>query len=115
LSEVAILKSLDHPDVIKLLHVWKPLKHLPHHEANCDLLDCNLGDGYPEEGEASRLFYQVTCAHEKGITHKDLNSENILADGKLSDLELSVKFRVRQKQDIFHITLGSRTLPGWSV
>jgi serine/threonine protein kinase len=58
-------------------NIFPIMKHV-----NCDLLDCNLGDGHPEEEEARRLFYQVACALEKGITHKDLKLENILVDGR---------------------------------
>ncbi|XP_020017696.2 sperm motility kinase 2B-like [Castor canadensis] len=111
-SEVAIMKSIEHPNIVRLFHVIESKKSVymvMEFASGGDLHDYVLEKGQVEEGEARKLFYQITCAlsycHSKGIVHHDLKPENILVDGsgsvKLSDFGLSAIVQAGEKLLMF--------------
>ncbi|XP_076423089.1 uncharacterized protein LOC121828027 isoform X2 [Peromyscus maniculatus bairdii] len=115
-SEVSIMKSLDHANIIKLFHVVHTRETtylVMEHASEGDLLHHILELGSLEESEARRLFIQILHAvqycHDNSIAHRDIKAGNILLDcrgnAKLADFGLSAKVSPEQKFSGFCGTL----------
>lgn len=105
-NEVAILKNLDHPNIVRAIETFL------HQDRLFIALElCNGGDLYTRdpysEHEAlkitSDLFSAVAYLHSRGIIHRDLKFENIMftnsskhADIKIIDFGLSKKFAANE-------------------
>ncbi|XP_040593023.1 sperm motility kinase 2B-like [Mesocricetus auratus] len=100
--EVKIMKSLKHPNIIELFHVFRSrytaflvMEHAP----KGDLFGHIVDRGSLEESEVRRLFTQILLAveycHSNHIAHRDINANNILLDSsgnaKLCDFGLAAK------------------------
>ena len=107
-SEIEIMKSLDHPHIIKVLHIIDTTRNIfivLEHAVGGELLSRIEKFGYIAEKECHRLFSQIVYAlkycHQKGIVHRDLKPENILLDHrgdvKLADFGLGTKIIMGQK------------------
>lgn len=101
-NEIAILKSLDHP------HIVRPIETFEHRNQLFIVMElCTGGDLYGRdpytEEEAARIISSILSAvsymHSKNICHRDLKYENILfvtnepkSEIKLIDFGLSSKY-----------------------
>jgi calcium-dependent protein kinase len=95
--EVEILRSLDHPNIIKIFEVYEDDKQFSIVTELCvggELFDRISSAKKFSENIAAGFMYQImssvlTC-HEKGIVHRDLKPENILFISSLETSPLKV-------------------------
>lgn len=93
-SEVELLQQLDHPNIIKLLHVYEndDNVYLVFEYKTGDLYNYIQKNGVMNEMLAMRIFTQLVEAieycHSKGIAHLDVKLENILIDEVTLDVYL---------------------------
>jgi serine/threonine protein kinase len=88
--EIAIMKFLDHPNVLRLYDVYDTPNYLflvLEHVEGGELFDYLLSKKVLPESEALRFFQElvdgVEYCHEHLICHRDLKPENILLDGNM--------------------------------
>ncbi|XP_007646992.2 sperm motility kinase 2B-like [Cricetulus griseus] len=115
-NEISIMKSLQHPNIIKLFHVVQSRDTtylVMEHASQGDLLWHILDLGSLQESETRRLFTQIVLAmqycHVNHIAHRDIKANNILLDcrgnAKLCDFGLATKVTPGQKLRDFCGTL----------
>ncbi|XP_023811960.1 serine/threonine-protein kinase BRSK2-like isoform X2 [Oryzias latipes] len=87
--EIAILKLIEHPHVLKLHDVYENKKYLYlvlEHVSGGELFDYLVKKGRLTPKEARRFFRQIMSAldfcHSHSICHRDLKPENLLLDEK---------------------------------
>ncbi|CAF4039292.1 unnamed protein product [Rotaria magnacalcarata] len=87
--EIAVMKSLIHPYIIRLYEVMesKNLIYLvTEYAANGELLDLLIREKRLSEPKAKEKFRQLVLAveyiHSKNIVHRDLKAENLLLDSQ---------------------------------
>lgn len=105
--EVDILKSFNHPNIIKLYEVLETEKVLfliMEHASGGEVLDFIVAHKKLPEPRAKQLFRQMVSAlahiHSMMVAHRDLKAENILLDShlniKIIDFGLSNFFTTSQ-------------------
>ncbi|XP_052403145.1 serine/threonine-protein kinase BRSK2-like isoform X2 [Carassius gibelio] len=87
--EIAILKLIEHPHVLKLHDVYENNKYLYlvlEHVSGGELFDYLVKKGRLTPKEARKFFKQIISAldfcHSHSICHRDLKPENLLLDEK---------------------------------
>ncbi|CAI5730401.1 unnamed protein product [Hyaloperonospora brassicae] len=95
--EISILKTLDHPNIIKLYDVCEGHRHLHLVTELCtggELFDRIIARGHYSEADAAVLVLKICDAvkhcHDRDICHRDLKPENFLFATKAEDAELKV-------------------------
>ena len=86
-NEVATLKVLDHPNILKLYEVFEDKKKYFLVTELClggELFDEIINKGRLFERDAANVILQmlkgIAYCHSQGIVHRDLKPENILID-----------------------------------
>jgi len=97
LLEVALLKELNHPNIIRLVDVYDDPYFLYLVTEYCtggELFDRIIEVRNFSEGQAARVLYQVLSAiaycHEHKIVHRDLKPENILLETDQPDAGIKI-------------------------
>lgn len=94
-SEIELLKSLDHPNIVKLLEVYESDErvYLVFEYKNGDLYNYIQTKGPVTEMVAMEIFRQLVDAvdhcHKKKIAHLDIKLENILIDEDTLEITLA--------------------------
>lgn len=110
--EVRIMKSLDHPNIVKLFEVIESEKTLylvMEYASGGEVFDYLVAHGRMKEKEARSKFRQIVSAvqycHQKRVVHRDLKAENLLLDKdlniKIADFGFSNQFTPGSKLDTF--------------
>ena len=88
-NEIKIMKALDHPNIVKLLDVYRTLTHcylITEYCPSGDLASLIRKQGRLSEPQATDIMRQVVDAvkhlFQKGILHRDLKPANILRADK---------------------------------
>ncbi|KAJ1558357.1 hypothetical protein HK405_013856, partial [Cladochytrium tenue] len=89
IREISILKSLDHPYIVKLYDVIETEDNIGlimEYASGGELFEYILAHKFLKEKDACRFFAQllagVSYIHSVGIVHRDLKLENLLLDSK---------------------------------
>lgn len=92
MNEVAALKTLDHPNIIKLFEVYEDKKCVYLVQEFCEggeLFDYIAERDRLSEKEAARVFHQITSSilycHKNCICHRDLKPDNFMLSKKSED------------------------------
>ncbi|KAI1320253.1 hypothetical protein EDD11_001468 [Mortierella claussenii] len=87
--EIAIMKLINHPHVIRLYDVYETEKELflvMEYVSGGELFEYLVNKGRLEEAEALRFFQQIIVGlafcHKRKICHRDLKPENLLLDDR---------------------------------
>jgi calcium-dependent protein kinase len=97
LQEVEILKSFDHPNILKVFEVYEDdhsINIITEHCTGGELFDRIVASKGFSENQAALYMHQLMSAvlacHDKGIVHRDLKPENILFISESSSSALKV-------------------------
>jgi calcium-dependent protein kinase len=92
MGEVAALKTLDHPHIIKLFEVYEGKDCVYLVQEYCEggeLFDYIAGQEKLSEKETARIFHQITSSilycHKNCICHRDLKPDNFMMASKLEE------------------------------
>ncbi|XP_059448288.1 CBL-interacting serine/threonine-protein kinase 1-like [Corylus avellana] len=116
--EIATLKLLKHPNVVRLHEVLaskNKINMVLEYVTGGELFNRIASKGKLKEIEGRKLFQQlidgVSYCHTKGVFHRDLKLENVLVDAKgnikISDFGLSALPQHLRPDGLLHTTCGS--------
>ena len=96
-DEIIILQELDHPNILKILDVFKDRQFIYIVTEQCqggELFDRILEKGHFTETQAAAYMLQMVSAvnylHSKKIMHRDLKPENMMFETKENDSHLKL-------------------------
>lgn len=96
-SEVSVLKSIDHPNIIKLFELYQDDTNyylITEHCQGGELFERIKSAENFSEKEAADYMKQILSAvyycHERQIVHRDLKPENLLFDQKKQNANIKV-------------------------
>ena len=85
--EIALMRLVDHPNILKLVDVLESARHLYiilEYAEQGELFDYLVSNRFLNEDVAMEFFRQIVLAleylHKLGICHRDLKPENVLLD-----------------------------------
>ncbi|CAI2365375.1 unnamed protein product [Moneuplotes crassus] len=97
LNEVHALKTLDHPNIIKLFEIYEDTENVYLVQEMCEggeLFDRIVENGYLSEKQAAELFLQILQSilycNKNRISHRDLKPENFMFKSKDKDSMLKL-------------------------
>ncbi|KMZ56920.1 CBL-interacting protein kinase 21 [Zostera marina] len=116
--EIATLKLLRHPNVVRLYEVLATktkIYMVLEYVTEGELFDKIASKGRFKEDNGRKIFHQlidaVSYCHENGVYHRDLKLENVLVDSeaniKISDFGLSALPQNLDDNGLLHTTCGS--------
>ncbi|CAJ1940697.1 unnamed protein product [Sphenostylis stenocarpa] len=116
--EIATLKLLRHPNVVRLYEVLASktkIYMVLEYVNGGELFETIASKGKRTEGEGRKLFQQlidgVSYCHSRGVFHRDLKLENVLVDNKgnlkITDFGLSALPQHLRADGLLHTTCGS--------
>lgn len=116
--EIATLKLLQHPNVVRLHEVLASKSRIYmvlEYVTGGELFDRIASKGKLPEADGRKMFQQlidgVSYCHSKGVFHRDLKPENVLVDAngniKISDFGLSALPQHLRDDGLLHTTCGS--------
>jgi len=92
-NEINILKTMDHPNIVKLHEVFSHKKQIYLILELCDGGDLYTRLPYTEKDSAyitGKLLSAIKYMHDHGIVHRDLKFENIMFENKSAIAEIKV-------------------------
>jgi len=97
LNEISILKTLDHPNILKMYEFYQDHKNYYLITELCtggELFDKIISLRYLTEEMAAETMYQILSAiaycHDRNIVHRDLKPENLLLESNAENAPLKV-------------------------
>jgi calcium-dependent protein kinase len=97
-NQISILKSLDHPNIIRIFEFFDEAEKyylVMEYCSGGNLFSKILKRQFFSENDSAKIFYQISSAifylHSRGIIHGNLNPENILLEEKSNDIMLNIK------------------------
>ncbi|XP_028551834.1 CBL-interacting protein kinase 32 [Dendrobium catenatum] len=118
MREIATMKLIKHPNVIRLLEVMGSKSKIfivLEYATGGELFNNIVNHGRMGEVEARRYFHQLIYAidfcHSRGVYHRDLKLENLLVDAsgnlKVSDFGFSALHQQLRDDGLLHTTCGT--------
>jgi calcium-dependent protein kinase len=119
-SELQILKTLDHPNIIKFYETYVDYRYVHIVMELCtggELFDRIVEAQKFSEAKAAKLMQKILSAvkhlHEHGIAHRDLKPENFLFLDKSDDAEIKIiDFGLSKKFDHAEMMGEMKTIVG---
>lgn len=92
-NEIDILKTLDHPNIVKAFEVFENKRQIFIIMEECSGGDLYARQPYSEKDAArivGKLLSAIAYMHERKVVHRDLKFENIMFENKNPDAEIKV-------------------------
>jgi len=96
-NEVAVLRALDHPNILKLFEFYQDDKNyylITEYCAGGELYDRIINAGFFSEALAANIMKQIlSCimyCHSRGVVHRDLKPENFLFESATANSAIKV-------------------------